>query len=146
MAIKPITSPSAAISTRSFLLRLFASLRFTQAHARPAAVLFKDLDTGGFRATSEREALVEMMVEDFLGDFGYSVVEPIETLQATILLAATEKIDVAVVDINTSGKVATAVVDKLIEREIPFLLISGYENMRGTRYASIPSLRRPFDP
>jgi len=94
----------------------------------------------------EDEALVGIMMEDFLGDFGYSVVGPIENMQAATLLAATEKIDVAVVDINISGQVATAVADKLIEREIPFLFVSGYEKMRGTRYASIPFLRKPFTP
>jgi len=94
----------------------------------------------------EDEALVGIIMEDFLGDFGYSVVGPIENMQAAILLAATEKIDVAVVDINISGQVATAVADKLIEREIPFLFISGYEKMRGERYASIPLLRKPFEP
>jgi DNA-binding response OmpR family regulator len=94
----------------------------------------------------EDEALVGMMIEDFLGYFGYSVVGPIENLQAAILLAATEQIDVAVVDINIAGQVATAVADKLIEREIPFLFVSGYEKMRGTRYASIPFLRKPFTP
>ena len=35
----------------------------------------------------EDEAFVGMMIEDFLGDFGYSVVGPIENLQAAILLA-----------------------------------------------------------
>ena len=94
----------------------------------------------------EDEAFVGMMIEDFLGDFGYSVVGPIENLQAAILLAATEQIDVAVVDINISGHVATAVADKLIEREIPFLFISGYEKMRGAHYAAIPLLRKPFEP
>jgi FixJ family two-component response regulator len=49
-------------------------------------------------------------------------------------------------DINISGQVATAVADKLIKREIPFLFISGYEKMRGIRYASIPLLRKPFEP
>jgi response regulator RpfG family c-di-GMP phosphodiesterase len=55
----------------------------------------------------EDEALVGMMIEDFLGDFGYSVVGPIENLEAAVFLAATEHIDVAVVDINISGQVAT---------------------------------------
>jgi DNA-binding response OmpR family regulator len=94
----------------------------------------------------EDEALVGMMIEDFLGDFGYSVVGPIENLEAAVFLAATEHIDVAVVDINISGQVATAVADKLIDREIPFLFVSGHERMRGTRYASIPFLRKPFAP
>ena len=94
----------------------------------------------------EDEALIGMIIEEFLGGFGYSVVGPIENMQAAILLAATEKIDVAVVDINISGQVATVVADKLIERGIPFLFVSGYEKMRGARYASIPLLRKPFQP
>jgi two-component SAPR family response regulator len=94
----------------------------------------------------EDEALIGMIIEDFLGGFGYSVVGPIENLEAAIFLAATEQIDVAVVDINISGQVATAVAEKLIERKIPFLFVSGYEKMRGTRYASIPFLRKPFTP
>ena len=65
----------------------------------------------------EDEALVGIMMEDFLGDFGYSVVGPIENMQAAVFLAATEQIDVAVVDINISGQIASAVADKLIERE-----------------------------
>jgi two-component SAPR family response regulator len=87
-----------------------------------------------------------MMIEDFLGALGYSVVGPIENLKAAVLLAATEQIDVAVVDVNIAGQVAAVVADNLIEREIPFLFVSGYEKMRGTRYASIPFLRKPFTP
>ena len=94
----------------------------------------------------EDEAFIGMTIEDVLLDFGYSVVGPIENLEAAIFLAATEKIDVAVVDINISGQVADAVADKLIERRIPFLFVSGYEKMRGARYASIPFLRKPFTP
>jgi DNA-binding NarL/FixJ family response regulator len=60
-----------------------------------------------------------MNIENFLGDLGYSVVGPIENLKAAVLLAATEQIDVTVVDINISGQVATAVADRLIERRIP---------------------------
>ena len=63
-----------------------------------------------------------MIIKDFLGGFGYSVVGPIEILKAAGLLAATEQIDVAAVDINISELLATAVADKFIEREIPFYL------------------------
>jgi DNA-binding NarL/FixJ family response regulator len=65
------------------------------------------------------EPIIGMSIENFLGDLGYSVVGPIENLKAAVLLAATEQIDVAVVDINISGQVATAVADRLIERRIP---------------------------
>jgi hypothetical protein len=35
----------------------------------------------------EDEALIGMMIEDFLGGFGYSVVGPIENLESAIFLA-----------------------------------------------------------
>jgi two-component SAPR family response regulator len=94
----------------------------------------------------EDEAIVGIMIEDFHGDFGYSVVGSVKNMQTAALLAATEKIDVAVVNINISGQAATAVADNLIERGIPFLFVSGYEKMRGARYAPIPLLRKPFEP
>ena len=37
-------------------------------------------------------------------DYTYSVIGPIENLQAAVLLAATEQIDVAVVDIDIAGR------------------------------------------
>lgn len=92
----------------------------------------------------EDEALIGMIIEDFLGEVGYTVIGPIENLKAAVLLAATEKIDVAVVDINIAGGVATAVADNLIERNIPFLFVSGFEKMNGTKFASVPLLRKPF--
>ena len=94
----------------------------------------------------ENEPLIGMIIENFICDFGYSVVGPIENMKAAALLAATEKVDVAVVEIKISGQVATAVADTLIERKIPFLFVSGSEKMHSTRYASILFLRKPFTP
>jgi len=94
----------------------------------------------------EDEALVGMMFEQFLSDYGYSVIGPIENLKSAELLAATEEIDAAVIDINISGEAATTVADKLIARKIPFLFVSGYDRTLGLRYASTPFLRKPFLP
>ena len=94
----------------------------------------------------EDEALVGMMIEDFLGGFGYSVVR------------ADKKFEIC--DFSRGHKTNRCCGrrhqylwtssgrrgHKLIEREIPFLFVSGYEKMRGSRYASIPFLRKPFTP
>jgi DNA-binding response OmpR family regulator len=94
----------------------------------------------------EDEALIGLVFEQFLRDYGYSVIGPIENLKAAEFLAATEEIDAAVIDVNISGETATTVADKLIARKIPFLFVSGYDRMLGLRYATIPFLPKPFSP
>ncbi|MEI7806670.1 MAG: response regulator [Hyphomicrobiales bacterium] len=71
----------------------------------------------------EDEPLVAIMLEEALRDFGYAVVGPVENLKSAIQLAATERIDTAIVDINIDGQVATTVADRLMERGIPFLFV-----------------------
>jgi DNA-binding response OmpR family regulator len=92
----------------------------------------------------EDEPLIAMMLGDTLSDIGYSVVGPVENLKSAIHLAATERIDTAVVDINIDGQIADTVADKLMERGIPFLFVTGYPRKLGLRYSAIPLLRKPF--
>lgn len=92
----------------------------------------------------EDEPLVAIMLEEALRDFGYAVVGPVENLKSAIQLAATERIDTAIVDINIDGQVATTVADRLMERGIPFLFVSGYARELGLRYRGIPLLSKPF--
>ena len=92
----------------------------------------------------EDEPLIAIMLEEALSEFGYTVVGPVENLKAAVHLAATEQLDTAVVDINIAGHVADAVADKLLDRNIPFLFVSGYARNLGLRYADVPLLRKPF--
>jgi DNA-binding response OmpR family regulator len=92
----------------------------------------------------EDEPLIAIMLEEALSDFGYTVVGPVENLKAAIHLAATERIDTAVVDINIDGHLADAVADKLIERGIPFMFVTGYARQLGLRYSNVPLLKKPF--
>lgn len=94
----------------------------------------------------EDEAFVAMMLEDMLKDSGYEVIGPVENLKPAIHLAESEAIDLAIVDINIDGQIADKVADKLMERHIPFLFVSGQEKMLGLRYGAIPLLRKPFLP
>ena len=94
----------------------------------------------------EDEALIGMFIEEFLGSYGYAVVGPVENLKSAVLLAATEPIDVAIVDINIAGQTATAVADSLLQRRVPFLFVSGQVKALDPRYDSIPLLRKPFTP
>ena len=57
LAMKVMPSPSTEISGRSYLSGLFWPLRFTQAHARAAAVLVDELDAGQLQGPSSRQVI-----------------------------------------------------------------------------------------
>ena len=68
----------------------------------------------------EEGPIVAIMLDDALSDFGYHILGPVENQNAAIYLAATDDIDVAVVDTKTDREIAEAVTGKLTERGIPF--------------------------
>lgn len=90
------------------------------------------------------EPMVAILLEDALEDFGYQVVGPVENLRSAVQLAATERLDAAIVDINLDGQVSDAVAEKLQARGIPFLFVSGYERNTSLRFSGAPLLRKPF--
>jgi DNA-binding response OmpR family regulator len=92
----------------------------------------------------EDEPLVAIMLEEALEDSGYQVVGPVENLKPAIHLASCEQIDAAVVDINIDGAISGPVADKLMERGIPFIFVSGRDKDLGLRYGDVPLLRKPF--
>jgi two-component SAPR family response regulator len=84
------------------------------------------------------------MLHDALSDFGYHVLGPVENLEAAIYLAATEKIDAAVVDPNFDGQTADAIADKLFERGIPFVFVDGHSRVFSHNNCEIPPLQKPL--
>lgn len=91
------------------------------------------------------------IADDFAATFegaGATVVGPAATLpQALDLIARTERIDGAVLDINLQGEMAYALADALRARGVPVIFASGYD--RGTipeRYADVPLCEKPVDP
>lgn len=92
----------------------------------------------------EDEPLVAILLDEALQDGGYEVVGPVENLKSAIQLAGSERIDVAVLDINIDGTISDAVADRLLARGIPFIFVSGEQKDLGLRYGAVPLLRKPF--
>lgn len=94
----------------------------------------------------EDEALVAMLVEDFLTDLGCEVVGPAMRLEPGLQMAATADVDFAVLDINLAGKHSFPIAQVLRERGIPFLFASGY-GVAGLAegFEATPVLQKPFD-
>jgi CheY-like chemotaxis protein len=92
----------------------------------------------------EDEAILSQFLVDVLADGAYRIIGPSATLSAALRLATEESIDVALLDVNVGGTRVTEVADKLLERRIPFLFVTGSERLSEQRFAKIPILRKPF--
>jgi CheY-like chemotaxis protein len=92
----------------------------------------------------EDEMVVAMMLEGMLKDLGYRVIKAARVARA-VGLAATEAIDVAVLDVNLAGEASYPVADELRRRGIPFVFASGYtpDSLRAD-FRDTPVLRKPY--
>lgn len=93
----------------------------------------------------EDDALVCMMIEDFLGDLGCEVIATAARLEEAVEQASTLTLDVAVLDVNLAGKLSYPIAEILGARRIPFLFATGYgvaglpKDLKG-----VPLLSKPF--
>lgn len=91
------------------------------------------------------------IADDFAALFeeaGATVVGPVASLQEALdLVARTERLDGALLDINLQGETAFPLADALRARGVPVVFATGYD--RGAiaeRYADIPLIEKPVDP
>jgi CheY-like chemotaxis protein len=95
----------------------------------------------------EDSALIAMDLEAILRDAGHTVIGPASSVAEALLLAASDHVDVALLDIDLDGQLVTPVAETLRARGIPFAFSTGFE--RGgaalAAFDGIPVLRKPFD-
>jgi CheY-like chemotaxis protein len=96
----------------------------------------------------EDEAIISMMVEDALSDAGASIVGPASSVEkALALIERGQTIDAAAMDMNLNGHLATPVARALMARNIPVVMLTGYdragipEELKG-----LPLVPKPFSP
>ena len=79
---------------------------------------------------------------------GAEVVGPAASVDGALaLLAATERLDGAVLDANLQGEMAFPVADALGERGVPFVFATGYdESSIPPRYAHVTRCEKSVDP
>jgi CheY-like chemotaxis protein len=95
----------------------------------------------------EDEYLSAMSFQDRLEDLGAVVLGPVGNLDNALALIRSEAlIDGAVLDINLSGKKAFPAADLLMERGIPFVFTTGYDDtVIPERFGNAPRLQKPAD-
>jgi two-component sensor histidine kinase/CheY-like chemotaxis protein len=94
----------------------------------------------------EDEALVAMVLEDQLADLGLSIVATCPTISDAIVAIDEKAPDSAILDVNLGGQFVYPVADRLIERGIPFVFVTGYgPESVDQRYSSVQVLEKPVE-
>ncbi len=96
----------------------------------------------------EDEAMVAMMLEDMLADFGCIVMGVAGTVaQALERVTTSSMIDAAILDVNIGGEKIFPVADALTEREVPFVFSTGCSlGDLAERYPQSQTLAKPYLP
>ncbi|MBU1212215.1 MAG: response regulator [Alphaproteobacteria bacterium] len=85
----------------------------------------------------EDEYPIALAIKSTLSDAGYRIVGPVGTIPAAIaLISTTENLNAAVLDPNLRGEIASEVAQSLTDRDIPFVLVSGYSRHELGSWAS----------
>ena len=94
----------------------------------------------------EDEALVAMMIQECLGDFGYQVVGPISTATEAAARAKDGNFEAAVLDINLGDGAVYPIADMLATRGVPFVFVTGYDaESVDARFRNVPVLQKPIE-
>jgi CheY-like chemotaxis protein len=95
----------------------------------------------------EDEYLLAMELQGKLQESEAVVLGPVSNLDDALALIRSEpSIDGAVLDINLGGKMAYPAADLLMERGIPFVFTTGYDDVViPERFGNAPRLQKPFD-
>lgn len=105
---------------------------------------------------AEQDGLRVLVVEDTflvaesiaatLQDEGYVVVGPVGRLAEGVRLAAYERLDGALLDVNLAGERCFPIASTLKARDVPFAFLTGYgADGLPAEWRDVPRLAKPFD-
>ena len=93
---------------------------------------------------AEDEPLLAIAMSDQLREHGFEVVGVAATVSQALGLIDREHCDAAILDCNLRGASVEPIADCLRERQIPFLIHSGYNNNNvPAKFADAPFLSKP---
>ena len=93
----------------------------------------------------EDELMIRMLLEDMLGELGYTVAAEAGHLDEALEATKTAEFDLAILDVNLDGQPISPVADALAARGTPFVFATGYgEHTLPERFRDRPLLKKPF--
>lgn len=93
----------------------------------------------------EDEIMIRLLLEDMLGELGYTIAGAVGRVEEAVKIARTGEFDVAILDVNLNGQTVSPVAEILEERGLPFVFATGYgERGLPERFSNRPTLQKPF--
>ena len=93
----------------------------------------------------EDDYLIAQLFDEMLKSAGCVVLGPVPRLAEALDVAARERCDVAVLDINLGGERVYPVAEILSGRNVPFIFVTGYAaDAMPLEYAEQPRIAKPF--
>jgi CheY-like chemotaxis protein len=94
----------------------------------------------------EDEAMVALMMSDFISELGFEVVGPYAKVSEAMAAVQADVLDAAVLDINLNGEMVYPVADALKAKKVPFVFVSGYAlDGMDQRFSSVPVFQKPVE-
>jgi CheY-like chemotaxis protein len=94
----------------------------------------------------EDEALIAMDLERIVRRAGCEVLGPVGRAEEALRLAAEERLDAAILDIELSDGDSFAVADALARRRVPFVFVTGSAPAAlPERFRGRPLIRKPYN-
>src|SRR5258708_7085964 len=93
----------------------------------------------------EDELMIRMLLEDMLGELGYTVAAEAARIEEALDAAKNADFDLAILDVNLNGQPISPVADALVARGMPFVFATGYgERGLPQPYRRPPTPKKPF--
>jgi len=95
----------------------------------------------------EDEVLIAMDIEDMLLELKCEPVGPASTIQRALeIIRSTVKLDGVLLDMNLQGQMVSPIVEELVKKGMPFVLVTGYARRDDDPSAmrDAPRLNKPF--
>lgn len=93
----------------------------------------------------EDEVMIRMLIEDMLGELGYTVAAVAAQLDEAMQAAETADFDLAILNVNLNGQAISPLAHTLASRGTPFVFVTGYgEGGIPADYRDRPALKKPF--
>ena len=94
----------------------------------------------------EDEMMVAMLVEEMLLDLRCEVVGPVSTLDDALAAIRQQTFDGILLDANLHGRSSAPVADALLDRAVPYLLVTGYGSHEEDppAFKAAPRITKPF--
>ena len=93
----------------------------------------------------EDEVLIGMLMRDMIVGMGYFVCGPYCSLAEALAAAECQEVDAAVLDVNLGGEYVYPLADRMLEKGIPCIFVTGYdEEAMDERFALFPVLQKPI--